>query len=78
MCGMLLDERALDESDDHEPEQELARLKEEHRDLDHAIDALERVVAGDQLQIRRLKRRKLSLKDRIAHLEDQLTPDIIA
>lgn len=61
-----------------EPEAELARLKEEHGDLDAAIDALKRMVAGDQLQIQRLKKRKLFLKDRIAQLEDQLTPDIIA
>ena len=59
-------------------EAELARLKQEHRDLDGAIDALESMVAGDQLQIQRLKKRKLSLKDRITYLEDQLTPDIIA
>ena len=57
---------------------ELARLKEEHRDLDTAIEALERMTAGDQLQIQRLKKRKLILKDRIAHIEDELTPDIIA
>ena len=61
-----------------ELESELAHLKEEHRDLDGAIDALEQIVAGDQLQIQRLKKRKLVLKDRIAYLEDQLTPDIIA
>jgi hypothetical protein len=57
---------------------ELARLREEHRDLDGAIDALERSVAGDQLQIQRLKKRKLTLRDRISHLEDLITPDIIA
>lgn len=57
---------------------ELARLREEHRDLDSAIDALERSVAGDQLQIQRLKKRKLTLRDRISHVEDLLTPDIIA
>ena len=61
-----------------ELEGELARLKQEHRDLDMAIEALERMVAGDQLQIQRLKKRKLILKDRIGFLEDQLTPDIIA
>src|SRR5690349_21683643 len=60
-----------------ELEAELARLKQEHRDLDMAIDALESMVAGDQLQIQRLKKRKLSLKDQIIRLEDQLTPDII-
>jgi hypothetical protein len=43
-----------------------------------AIDALESMVAGDQLQVQRLKKRKLSLKDQIIRLEDQLTPDIIA
>lgn len=57
---------------------ELARLRQEHRDLDSAIDALERNVAGDQLQIQRLKKRKLTLRDRIAFVEDQITPDIIA
>jgi hypothetical protein len=57
---------------------ELARLREEHRDLDSAIEALERSVAGDQLQIQRLKKRKLTLRDRIFHIEDALTPDIIA
>ena len=59
-------------------EQELARLKQEHRDLDTAIEALERMVAGDQLQIQRLKKRKLALKDQIARLESALLPDIIA
>ena len=64
--------------DTAELEAQLARLKQEHRDLDTAIEALERMVAGDQLQIQRLKKRKLALKDRITFLEDQLTPDIIA
>jgi hypothetical protein len=72
--------RALDLSSDDkaELEAELARLKQEHRDLDMAIDALESIITGDQLQIQRLKKRKLALKDRIIQLEDQLTPDIIA
>jgi hypothetical protein len=64
--------------DTTELEAQLARLKQEHRDLDTAIEALERMVAGDQLQIQRLKKRKLALKDQINRLEDQLTPDIIA
>ena len=59
-------------------ESELERLKQEHRDLDAAIDALGSVGAGDQLQIQRLKKRKLALKDQITALEDQLLPDIIA
>ncbi|HMO28327.1 DUF465 domain-containing protein [Enterovirga sp.] len=57
---------------------EMARLRQEHRDLDAAIEALELSVAGDQLQIQRLKKRKLVLKDRMSYVEDQLTPDIIA
>ncbi|MXQ12742.1 YdcH family protein [Microvirga makkahensis] len=61
-----------------ELEADLARLKQEHRDLDMAIDALESMIAGDQLQVQRLKKRKLALKDQIIQLEDQLTPDIIA
>lgn len=56
---------------------EMERLRVEHRDLDDAITALGRAV-GDQLQLQRLKRRKLALRDRIRQLEDQLTPDIIA
>lgn len=59
-------------------ETELARLKEEHRDLDSAIEALERLGVNDRLQVQRLKKRKLWLKDRISFLEDQITPDIIA
>ncbi len=56
----------------------LARLKEEHRDLDAAIAALEQTGTGDSLQVQRLKKKKLMLKDRISHIEDQLLPDIIA
>jgi hypothetical protein len=61
-----------------ELEAELARLRQEHRDLDSAIEALEHMIAGDQLQVQRLKKRKLVLKDQIIQLSDQLTPDIIA
>lgn len=57
---------------------EAERLRLEHKDLEDAIDALLAVGAVDQLQIQRLKKRKLLLRDRIAFLEDQLTPDIIA
>ncbi|MFT4098547.1 MAG: DUF465 domain-containing protein [Rhodoblastus sp.] len=59
-------------------ESELERLKQEHRDLDAAIEALGAVGASDQLQIQRLKKRKLVLRDRLSFVEDQLTPDIIA
>ncbi|MEF3365141.1 DUF465 domain-containing protein [Methylocystis sp. 9N] len=57
---------------------EIERLRLEHHDLETAIDALLAVGAVDQLQIQRLKKRKLLLRDRIVYLEDQLTPDIIA
>jgi hypothetical protein len=57
---------------------ELERLREEHRDLDAAIEALTAVGAYDRLQLQRLKKRKLALRDRISFLDDALTPDIIA
>ena len=56
----------------------LELLKTEHRDLDAAIAALATTGSTDQLQIARLKKRKLMLRDEIALLEDQLIPDIIA
>ena len=56
----------------------LASLRTEHRDLDAAIDALTGSGSTDQLQIARLKKRKLRLKDQISMIEDYLTPDIIA
>jgi hypothetical protein len=56
----------------------LAQLKLEHRDLDTAIVALEQTVRADQLQIKRLKKQKLGLKDKIAQVEDELFPDVIA
>lgn len=59
-------------------QQLLEQLKVEHRDLDDAIAALRALATVDQLQIARLKKKKLILKDRIMRLEDQLVPDIIA
>lgn len=56
----------------------LVRLRQEHRDLDAAIEALRISPASDQLQLARLKKRKLRLRDEIAQLEDKLIPDIIA
>jgi hypothetical protein len=58
--------------------QQLEMLKVEHRDLDAAISALQAQALADQLQIARLKRKKLALKDQIRVIEDQLIPDIIA
>lgn len=57
---------------------QIAHLKIEHRDLDAAIEALRVGGSSDQLQVARLKKRKLLLKDEIAALQDQLVPDIIA
>lgn len=53
-------------------------LRREHRDLDEAVQALEGTVMPDQLMLRRLKRQKLTLKDQIVRIENQLIPDIIA
>lgn len=53
-------------------------LRREHRDLDDAIAALQAKGTADQLTLQRLKKRKLNLKDKIARIEDELTPDIIA
>ncbi|MCB2047626.1 MAG: DUF465 domain-containing protein [Novosphingobium sp.] len=63
---------------EEEMRKRLGALRIEHRDLDAAIDALEASGSTDQLQIARLKKRKLLLKDQIAHIEDYLIPDIIA
>ena len=59
-------------------ERRLADLREEHKDLDDSIQALEERYQPDMLQIARLKKKKLALKDEIGRLEDMLTPDIIA
>jgi hypothetical protein len=56
----------------------IAELRQEHQDLDDAIHALAAGARPDQLQIARLKKKKLVLRDEITRLEDQLTPDIIA
>lgn len=53
-------------------------LRSEHRDLDDAISALTEKATADQLTLRRLKKQKLVLKDRIQQIENELTPDIIA
>jgi hypothetical protein len=63
---------------EEEMRKRLEVLKIEHRDLDAAIDALGNAGSSDQLQIARLKKRKLKLKDQIQQIEDYLIPDIIA
>ena len=64
--------------DERELREQLVRLRAEHRDLDAQIVAEETSPLGGKLQVKRLKKRKLALKDRITAIEDQLLPDIIA
>lgn len=68
----------MTDEDERELETELARLQQEHRDLDAAIDALHQSPAPDLLRLQRLKKRKLQLRDRIQQVESSLYPDIIA
>ncbi len=63
---------------EEEMRKRLELLRIDHRDLDAAIDALTAAGATDQLQIARLKKRKLKLRDQISLIEDYLIPDIIA
>ena len=63
---------------DSELRELLVRLKAEHRDLDAEIIALELAGSADLFTIKRLKKRKLALKDHITAVEDQMFPDIIA
>ena len=72
-------------NDDEDPDAEetairlrLAELRQQHQDLDSAVHALESQARPDMIQIMRLKKRKLALRDEITLLEDQVTPDIIA
>ena len=69
---------AMKQEDESELRAQLAQLRQEHRDLDAAIEALYNSPGYDLLQVQRLKKRKLQLRDRIIQIEDQLTPDIIA
>lgn len=69
---------AMTRDEERELMLELEQLKQEHRDLDSAIDALLTANGHDRIQVQRLKKRKLQLRDRIGAIEDQLFPDIIA
>jgi hypothetical protein len=69
---------AITPEEERDLREQLARLLQEHRDLDTAIEALQETPGSDVLQVQRLKKRKLDLRDRISFIEDQLTPDIIA
>jgi len=68
----------MQRSNDNELRELLIRLKAEHRDLDAEIIALETAGSADLFTIKRLKKRKLALKDHMTAVEEQLVPDIIA
>lgn len=68
----------MERRDERELRDELVSLRAEHRQLDLEIVALENSATADQLLVKRLKKKKLILKDRITQIEDRLLPDIIA
>lgn len=68
----------MQRQNDRELREELVKLRSEHRLLDDEILSLEMNGSADQLLVRRLKKKKLALKDQITKIEDQLLPDIIA
>jgi hypothetical protein len=68
----------MTQDEERELREQLARLQQEHRDLDAAIAALAMSPGSDLIQVQRLKKRKLGLRDKIRQIEDQITPDIIA
>lgn len=76
--GDLSEAGNMQRQNDRELREQLVKLRAEHRDLDEEIVALEASGLADQLLIRRLKKKKLALKDQITSVEDQLLPDIIA
>jgi hypothetical protein len=69
---------AMTKEEERELREQLTRLQQEHRDLDAAIAALAMSLGSDVIQVQRLKKRKLVLRDKIRRIEDQITPDIIA
>jgi hypothetical protein len=69
---------AMNDDDERALREQRARLQQEHRDLDAAIAALALSPGSDLIQVQRLKKRKLVLRDKIRQIEDALTPDIIA
>jgi hypothetical protein len=70
--------RMIDGTEENLLQTRLMTLRQQHRDLDAAISSLEASGTGDQLQLRRLKKMKLQIKDEIQKVEDKLIPDIIA
>lgn len=75
---MTHQDEGLSDAEREEIRRQIERLREEHRDLDAAIEALDRVGTTDRLQLQRFKKRKLAVRDKLAMYEDMLTPDIIA
>ena len=78
MNCIMRDKTAIDDLDNDALLKLLKQLKSEHRHIDEEVDALRDMGAVDMLKIGRMKKIKLRLKDRIARIEDLLTPDIIA
>ena len=82
-CGKTVrkrghERRMIDGTEENLLQTRLMTLRQQHRDLDAAISSLEASGTGDQLQLRRLKKMKLQIKDEIQKVEDKLIPDIIA
>ena len=68
----------MERRDERELRDELVKLRAEHRVFDNEIVSLEENPLADQLLVKRLKKKKLAIKDRITQIEDKLLPDIIA
>ena len=68
----------MDGVDKSELRELLQKLRSEHSEIEKAISSMQAIAGIDSLDIQRLKKQKLNLKDKITHLEDQLLPDIIA
>ena len=68
----------MERRDERELRDELVKLRAEHRLLDNEIVSLEDNPLADQLLVKRLKKKKLAIKDRVTQIEDKLLPDIIA
>ena len=68
----------MTEAEEQALREKLAELKQEHRDLDHAIALMQDAANRDPFQMGRMKKRKLQLKDMISRIENDLLPDIIA
>lgn len=68
----------MSKKEEEDLEKQLEELRQEHSELDLNIQALELKGLGNELQVKRLKKKKLQLKDEIVRIEDFLTPDIIA